>query len=329
MRTDVLGICGLGLIGSSIARAYRDHGRIAAFDPDPEVRANAATIGVEAAESLAELGACDLVVLAAPTQTNIDLLHVFMAANARPVVMDAGSVKSGIVAAWRDTDPSYPFVATHPMAGSELAGFSAGRGDLFAGAPWPMVVQEGTDPHALVAVTDLILLLGGAPVPVSADAHDHAVADISHLPHLLAGGLGNVVGSSGAGLLAQELAAGSFRDVSRVSASPPERTAEFITANADYAASRARAAADELNRAAAFLETGDQQGLVEWLRAANAVRLRQDARSMTPTQSSTWQEANEVRARLLLVRDSGRAISSLNHADGRFQMVLTGLQDQD
>ena len=323
MRARVVGIAGLGLIGSSIARRLLTGTTVVAFDPDPVQTTAASQLGIRVAETALALSDCDVVILAAPTQTNTVLLRELMTSQTRPVVMDAGSVKSGIVSAWLADDPTYPFVATHPMAGSEEAGFAAGQADLFADAPWPVVVAATTDAQALCQVLEVIKALGGRPIPVSAAAHDEAVAQISHLPHLLAGALGNVVGPPGPNILSEQLTAGSFRDLNRISARPPQRTAEFVAANADQAAKRARQAALELNRAAALLEAGDTLALIEWLRAAHSLRISQNATSESDHLAYSGLSAAEVLAQLESVRDTGDAVLDLQRDQGKYDLVLS------
>ncbi|MCH9817257.1 MAG: prephenate dehydrogenase/arogenate dehydrogenase family protein [Actinomycetia bacterium] len=323
MRESVVGVAGLGLIGSSIARCLAPSASVTAFDPNAAARRAAADLGVRPVESIAGLATCDVVILAAPTQSNTVLLQELMASGSRPVVMDAGSVKSGIVGAWLAVDPTFPFVATHPMAGSEEAGFAAGRADLFQEAPWPVVVTTQTDAAALASVLEIITALGGQPIPVSAQTHDQSVAEISHLPHLLAGALGNVVVAPGPNLLAVRLAAGSFRDLNRISAAPVERTAEFLAANAGEAALRARQAAAELNRAAALLEACDTAALIEWLRAAHTLRVEQGAVTEPTREASADLTASELLQQLLSVRDSGTAVVEFATQQGNFDLVLS------
>lgn len=332
MGDTSLGVCGLGLIGSSIARAWLERGPVVAWDPDPGAVRLADSLGVRTTTSLAELAEADIVVLAAPTAENSRLLGELIGSDRQPVTMDVGSAKSGIVQVWRDRNPDYPFVATHPMAGSELAGFQSGHSGLFVDAAWPVVVDEATDGQALVTALQVVLALGAWPVPVSAQEHDSAVAEISHLPHLLAGALGQTTAVSPTRALALRLAAGSYRDVSRVSASPPKRTAEFIMANRNEAAARARSAAASLLEAADMLADGEQGRLVEWLEKGRD--LREDFEACG--NQETWQvlggSARDVRRELLRQRDTGDRVLAIGpaqaqaaaQAEERWDMTLAG-----
>ncbi len=324
MTTTSLGICGLGLIGSSIARAWVGRGPVMALDPDPEALNQAAAAGVRSAESLADLCDADLVVLAAPTAVNIELLHELMSSQRRPATMDAGSVKTPILMAWRQTDANYPFVGTHPMAGSELSGFEAGHASLFDDASWPVVVADDTDARALMLTIDVILKLGAWPIPVSESAHDRAVAEISHLPHLLAGALGQVTAQSDNEELSILLAAGSFRDVSRVSGSPSRRTAEFISANRVNAAASARMAAKSLERAADLLISEDESGLAQWLAVGERVRAGFVTRGNQRTWSMPALSDDAAKEALVDLRDTGARLLDVNRSANGSELTFAG-----
>jgi prephenate dehydrogenase len=311
MKGMSLGICGLGLIGSSIARAWVGRGPVMALDPDPNALTRAAAVGVHPVKSLADLSDVDLVVLAAPTAANVGLLGELISSGSRPATMDAGSVKAPIMAAWRESDSDYPFVATHPMAGSELSGFEAGHASLFADASWPVVVADDTDARSLMLVVSVVLELGAWPTPVSESAHDRSVAEISHLPHLLSGALGRVAARSDNEELSVQMAAGSFRDVSRVSGSPPRRTAEFISANRVNAAASARMAAKSLEQAAELLLQGDETGLAEWLSVGGRIRSDFVSRGEQTTWAVPGLSDDTAKDALAGVRDSGSRVVDL------------------
>lgn len=324
MNVPTLGICGLGLIGSSIARAWVDRGQVLALDPDPQALGRAAEVGVAPVNSVTDLCGADLVVLAAPTAANIGLLNKLMSSEHRPATMDAGSVKTPILNAWRQRDASYPFVATHPMAGSELSGFEAGHASLFDDASWPVVVADDTDAQTMMLVMSVILDLGAWPVPVSGSAHDRAVAEISHLPHLLAGALGQVAARSSNEELSVRLAAGSFRDVSRVSGSPPRRTAEFISANRVNAAASARMAAKSLERAADLLAHEEESSLVEWLCVGERVRSDFVMRGDQTTWSVPALSDDEAKSVLVGTRDSGSRLVELSRGASGSRLTFAG-----
>ena len=120
------------------------------------------------------------------------------------------SIRSGLLAT---------FVGGHPMAGTAHSGWAAGDARLFVGAPWVISVDDHVDPDVWAMVMDLALDCGAVVVPARSDEHDAAAAAISHLPHLLAEALAVTAGEVP---LAFALAAGSFRDGTRVAATAPD-----------------------------------------------------------------------------------------------------------
>ena len=122
------------------------------------------------------------------------------------------------------------FVGGHPMAGTAHSGWAAGNAALFVGAPWVISVDDHVDPEVWSMVMDLALDCGAFVVPARSDEHDAAAAAISHLPHLLAEALAVTAGEVP---LAFALAAGSFRDGTRVAATAPDLVRAMCEANSE------------------------------------------------------------------------------------------------
>lgn len=317
-----VGICGLGLIGSSAVRGLAGFHHLVGVDPDPAAVVTIRGLGVRTVESWQDLAQCDVVLLTAPTAVNQEILaHLMNESGARPqAVADLGSVKVPIDRLARSR-PDYPFVGTHPMAGSERSGAESGTPDLFRGSAWPVIVHADTDPRALGLVLDLVLLLGGRPLPMSADCHDRVVALASHLPHLLSGVLGAVLRDSGDADLAIGLAAGSFRDVSRVGGSPPGRTAEFVSENARLAADVARSASAALAEAADLL--GDRAALQRWLGPAHDLRTSFESRSTGAADTVGPLDDAGLRDLMVEQRDTGtRVLAMTDQLAGRRLVTL-------
>ncbi|MFZ2175390.1 MAG: prephenate dehydrogenase, partial [Rhodococcus sp. (in: high G+C Gram-positive bacteria)] len=135
-------------------------------------------------------------------------------------ITDVVSVKARVAAAVERHGLSDRYVGGHPMAGTSASGWSAGGADLFREAVWVVGTDDGVDPDVWTQVARLALDCGSGVVPAESAEHDRAVARISHLPHLLAEALA-VTGAAG-GPLALGLAAGSFRDGTRVAGSAPD-----------------------------------------------------------------------------------------------------------
>jgi prephenate dehydrogenase len=220
-------LIGTGLIGGSVGLAMARAGiEVVGYDRDPSRAHRAKELGVvsEVASSLADaLDAVDAVVVAVPVGAIAAVVVDVLDAGA-PVVTDVGSVKAPVVAAVERARPELAtrFVAGHPMAGSEQDGLDGADADLFVGATWVLTPTARTDPDAYQALRSLVASLGAEVVAVSPEHHDALVAVVSHVPQLAASTLMDVAADRGeehATLL--RLAAGGFRDMTRIAAGHP------------------------------------------------------------------------------------------------------------
>ncbi len=218
-------VIGLGLIGGSVLRAAAAAGRAGWGSTNSDADAEAAraaghdVLGTEdALRRAAEQDA--LVIVATPLTAVRSVLRkvAWHAPEAR--LTDVVSVKDPVDAEVRSLLPAARYAGGHPMAGVTAAGWAAGSAELFQDAAWAVAVEDGTTLAAWRDAAELALDCGAHVVATSAAEHDSAVARISHLPHVFAEILA-AVGADG-GPLALSLAAGSFRDTTRVAGSDPE-----------------------------------------------------------------------------------------------------------
>jgi prephenate dehydrogenase len=163
------------------------------------------------------------------------------------------------------------FVGGHPMAGTAHSGWSAGNASLFIGAPWVVSVDDHVDPHVWTSVTELALDCGAIVVPARSDEHDAAAAAISHLPHLVAEAVAITAGEMP---LAFALAAGSFRDVTRVAATTPDLVRAMCEANAEQVLPVLDRTIELLTRARTSL--AEQQSVADLVGDGHAARTRYD-----------------------------------------------------
>ena len=171
-----------------------------------------------------------LIVLAVPVPAlPIVLGHVRDVAPDCPLT-DVTSVKGCVLGEVKSVGLLANFVGGHPMAGTARSGWAAGSARLFVGAPWVLSVDEHVDPRVWAMVMELALDCGAVVVPARSDEHDAAAAAISHLPHLLAEALATTAGEVP---LAFALAAGSFRDGTRVAATAPDLVRAMCEANSE------------------------------------------------------------------------------------------------
>jgi prephenate dehydrogenase len=232
-------IIGLGLMGASLGIALcaqRIAREVVGYDAALGIAARAQERrAIDAAcASLAEVVVgSDLVVLATPLLAMRDLLAQIAPLLApETVVTDLGSAKASVVS-WADALLPAPgqFVGGHPMAGSEQSGVEAGRSDLYRGATWLLTPTPRTSPAALQTVKRIIAALGAHSERLSPERHDRAVALVSHLPLLAASALTLAVAQSPDGADALTIAAGGFRDTTRVASGSPRMARDICLSN--------------------------------------------------------------------------------------------------
>ncbi|WP_245852164.1 prephenate dehydrogenase [Isoptericola jiangsuensis] len=254
-------VVGLGLIGGSLARLLHRRGvDVVATDVVPASREAARRAGLVVADDVTGcVTAADLVVLAVPLRVmGVVAEQVAGAAPAHATVTDVGSVKGPVRDAVRAAGLGDRFVGAHPMSGTERSGFDASSDDLLDGVAWAMTVDDPTttDRDRLLAVLALVTgVLRGRVTVVTDDVHDEAAALVSHVPHVLATQLLNTVAGAPVRHVALRLAAGSFRDGTRVAFSDPARTEAMVAQNAGWVAPALRKVVRDLELLVEALET--------------------------------------------------------------------------
>ncbi|MBW4531102.1 MAG: prephenate/arogenate dehydrogenase [Aphanothece saxicola GSE-SYN-MK-01-06B] len=236
-QREPVGVVGLGLIGGSLGLDLMAAGaQVRALVHRPATAERARERGLASAVSTdaAVLEGCGLVVLALPLDRLLDPDPALLAAlPVGAVITDVGSVKGPVLRRWRELlaagggPGATRFVASHPMAGTARAGVEAGEPGLFRGRPWVATPEAGTDTEALQAVRELAEALGARWLCCDAEAHDRAVALISHLPVLVGAALVQAAAAGGgetaAGAeLVRALASSGFADTTRVGGGNPE-----------------------------------------------------------------------------------------------------------
>jgi prephenate dehydrogenase len=242
-------VVGTGLIGTSVGMALTSEGStVRLSDASPGSAALAADLG---AGRVRRDGDPDprLVVVAVPPDAVAGVVAAQLVAFPGAVVTDVASVKSAPLAALRAVDGMTGsalarYVGGHPMAGRESSGPAGGRTDLFVGRPWVLAPHAGSSDDAVRAVRDLALEVGAVPVTRDPEAHDAAVALVSHVPQvvssLLAARLLDAHDSS------VELAGQGLRDMTRIAASDPGMWSEIVVANRDAVVPLLEAYRDDL-----------------------------------------------------------------------------------
>ncbi|MBT8226870.1 MAG: prephenate dehydrogenase/arogenate dehydrogenase family protein [Dactylosporangium sp.] len=279
-----IAVIGLGLIGGSALLALAEaHHDVIGYDADPPTREAALAASGTAprdarwrvAHSVAEaVGRADLVLLAVPLPAVGPILDLLTDAGYSGLVSDTTSVKQPVrhLARRRLAPGETAFVGGHPMTGRELSGFAAADPNLFTGCCWVLCLDPETPLDQWFTLAETVIGLGARIVPATSAEHDRAVAVVSHVPHLVATA---IAASAGLDPLALSLAAGSFRDGTRVAATRPDLVAAMCGGNSDAV----RHALDEvcgcLAKARAALDGPDPvTELVPWLARGQRVRAR-------------------------------------------------------
>ena len=277
-----LAIVGLGLIGSSIARAARRYGlaeTIVAVDGDADVRARVRDLGIAdlvTGDVVEGAGDADLVVICVPVGA-IGAVAAEMAPHLKPgaIVSDVGSVKAMVVSAIRPHLPEGVFlVPGHPVAGTEYSGPDAGFATLFSGKWCILTPPEGTDEAAVARVRGLWQGMGAIVETMSAEHHDLVLAITSHVPHLIAY---NIVGTA-ADLEAVtqseviKFSAGGFRDFTRIASSDPTMWRDIFLNNREAVLEMLGRFNEDLAALAKAVRWGDGEALHAMFTRTRAIR---------------------------------------------------------
>ena len=222
-----IGFIGLGLIGGSIAKALksnRNELKITAYDINSESLHAALEEGI--VDTIADnidqnFSNCDYIFLCAPVQKNdANLQAVKDIISDYCILTDVGSVKTSIHEAIAQAGLSKHFIGGHPMAGSERFGYLNSKASLLENAYYILTPTEETDPLQLAKYESLVQSMGAIPLILDYAQHDFATAAISHLPHVIASSLVNLVRDSDSedGVM-KMIAAGGFKDITRIASS--------------------------------------------------------------------------------------------------------------
>ena len=280
-RVERLAIIGLGLIGSSIARAVKERlpdVMVTGHDASAEVRDIARTLGLcdavidDAAGAVTD---ADLVILAVPVGGMAAAASAMAAGLGQDtIISDVGSSKASVAEALGQVLPGHLVIPAHPVAGTENSGPAAGFASLFDGR-WCIITPDASAPaDAVAALTGFWEALGAKVDVMDAAHHDMVLAVTSHLPHLIAY---TIVGT------ASELeevtesevikySAGGFRDFTRIAASDPVMWRDVFLANKDAVLATLQRFNEDLTVLQQAIRRGDADKLEDWFTRTRAIR---------------------------------------------------------
>jgi cyclohexadieny/prephenate dehydrogenase len=279
---DRLALIGVGLIGSSIARAARAKGivrSIVATARSGQTRRRVLELGIADRVVESNSGAvagADLVILCIPVgQCGSVTREIATKLKRGAVLSDVGSVKGSVL---RDMQPHVPagvhLVPAHPVAGTEYSGPDAGFAELFVNRWCILTPPEGADETAVERLAAFWRAMGANVESMNADHHDLVLAITSHLPHLIAY---TIVGTADELATVTEsevlkFSAGGFRDFTRIAASDPTMWRDIFLANKDAVLEMLGTFSEDLSRLTRAIRRGDGDALFEHFTRTRAIR---------------------------------------------------------
>lgn len=280
MQPLTIGFIGLGLIGGSIAKALRrvhPDIKMIACDKDTDSLTAALSDGVinEAADHISSsFSECDIIFMCAPVSVNIKNLEIL-----KPIIKDTciltdvGSVKSSMHDAVRAAGLSEHFIGGHPMAGSEKSGYQSASDRLLENAYYILTPSHLSDDAMKDTMVHLIRSIVSIPIVLSCKEHDNITASISHLPHIIAYTLVNLVRETDndEGMMRQ-LAAGGFKDITRIASSSPIMWQQICSENQEPVLHVLDQYMDRLGQIADAIRVDNKQWLLNTFGAAKDYR---------------------------------------------------------
>lgn len=278
-----IGFIGLGLIGGSLAKTIKrvyPGAHIIAADPDRESVRLAIEEGIVEKKVTPEYitsteGLADLtyLFLCAPVITNISILETISRniGDSKVIISDVGSVKSEITGKAVEYGLS-GFVGGHPMAGSEKTGFANANDHLFENVYY-ILTNDAASKDNVLTFTDFILSLDAIPIVLEASYHDFIMSGISHTPHFIAAGLVNTVKDSSEGAeVFKKLAAGGFKDITRIASSSPEMWSQIGLSNSENIINELDIFIKYLEDVKTFIREGNKQAIFDFFKTAGEYR---------------------------------------------------------
>lgn len=287
--SEIIGFIGFGLIGGSIAKGLKK------VHPDWKMLACSRTAGkLEAARadgvldeivtSPKELAGCDFIFLCTPVSCIPGYLAKLKDV-VKPgcILTDVGSTKSNVHHAVLAQGLSHCFIGGHPMAGSEQTGYENATDHLVENAYYVLTPTPQSSPADLKKLTALVLDLHGIPLVLDPEEHDSVVAAVSHLPHLIAAGLVNLVARSDSSRQTMKtVAAGGFKDITRIASSSPEMWQQICMENRENIMKILRDYIADMEGIYHELENSDAAGLFRLFEESGEYRSSISDRSAGP-----------------------------------------------
>lgn len=288
MKFEKIGFIGLGLIGGSIAKTIRR------IYPTTTIIATAGhastieeaykdgTIRNKELPELSEFSDCDLIFLCCPVKKNVEYLHALKPLlSDNCILTDVGSVKSDIHQEIIKLNLEEHFIGGHPMTGSEKTGYASATAYLLENAYYVITPSAHTPEDVLTQFQSYIASLGALALILDYRAHDHATASISHLPHVIAASLVNLIaGIDDENETMKTIAAGGFKDITRIASSSPVMWQNICLSNTEQIVALIDAFTAQLTQARELIAGQDSEGIYRFFETAKDYR---DSLSIKPS----------------------------------------------
>ncbi|TYQ16645.1 UNVERIFIED_CONTAM: prephenate dehydrogenase [Acetivibrio alkalicellulosi] len=280
MELKKISIIGLGLIGGSIAKALKNRLNIpyiCGIDPNAESLNQAIKEGY-LTEGFLELNKTiydsDIIFICTPINITIEYIsNIKNNVKSECIITDTSSTKGEIVSFINSLDNPPCFIGGHPMAGAEKDGFSSSFSHLFENAYYILSHTKGSTEHAMDVLSKVIEGLGAIPLKLDAQTHDSITATISHVPHVIASALVNLVKSADSkdGKM-QILAAGGFKDITRIASSNPQMWENIVLSNKDKVREIILNFIETLNSFVEYIDTNNSKKIYSFFECAKIYR---------------------------------------------------------
>lgn len=280
MNKNHIGFIGFGLIGGSIAKALKenvDDIKITAFDinKDSLKLALEEKIVDTALDTIDErFSDCGFIFMCAPVLYNASSLESLKKVlNPETILTDVGSVKTDIHRRVRELELESQFIGGHPMAGSERIGYANSKATLLENAYYILTPTDQVRADKIEAYTDLITKMHAIPLQLTFEEHDFVTAAISHLPHIISASLVNLVKASDSpkGTM-KAIAAGGFKDITRISSSSPVMWQNICLTNKDNIVTLLDKYIDSLEKIREQIAVSDEQEIYNFFDTARNYR---------------------------------------------------------
>lgn len=275
-----IGFYGLGLIGGSLAKTIRKYfpeTELIAWNRTHAVLEEAVRqniIDYACGPDDPRFAECDLLFLCAPVQANAAFLpRLARITKDTCIISDVGSVKNNIVTAAEEAGLSSRFIGGHPMAGSERTGLSSASDYLLENAYYFLTPCRDVPQESVTKLRNLVAACRAIPMVTTAAAHDYIVAGVSHVPHIVASALVNLVRTGDTDdQLMKLVAAGGFRDITRIASSSPDMWEQICMTNGPQISKTLGKYIELLQEAQTHVDHGDGSAIHEMFRSSRDYR---------------------------------------------------------